>query len=98
MSARKSSFPLAGVTVVRRLSVPCFLFVAMAVPRPVGAQASEHLHERIVRRVYDGAPLSLTGAIDEALAHNASLVALRKQFEAARLRPAQERFLMPPTF
>ena len=36
--------------------------------------------------------------MDEALARNPTLIALRKQFEAARQRPAQERFLMPPTF
>lgn len=44
------------------------------------------------------APLSLRAAIDEAMAGNPTLVALRSQFEIARLRPAQERFLMPPTF
>ena len=44
------------------------------------------------------APLSLRAALDEALNANPALVALRRQFDAARLRPAQERFLMPPTF
>jgi outer membrane protein TolC len=42
--------------------------------------------------------LSLAGAMNEALARNPTLIASRKQFEAARQRPAQERFLMPPTF
>ena len=50
------------------------------------------------RRPYEGPPLTLEAALDEALAKNPTLMALRKQFEAARLRPAQERFLMPPTF
>lgn len=42
--------------------------------------------------------LTLTVAIDEALAQNPELIALRRQFEAAQERPAQERFLMPPSF
>lgn len=49
-------------------------------------------------RRYEGPALTLAGALDEALAKNPELLALRKQFEAARLRPAQERFLSPPTF
>lgn len=49
-------------------------------------------------RAYAGPPLTLQAALDEALAHNPTLLALRRQFEVARLRPAQERFLMPPTF
>jgi len=61
------------------------------------AQAPDHLRGQVVRRVYAGAPFSLTGAIDEALGRNPTLVALRKQFEAARHRPVQERLLMPPT-
>ncbi|MBI3047362.1 MAG: TolC family protein [Acidobacteria bacterium] len=58
----------------------------------------EQLHAFEQRRPYDGPPLTLDAALDEALAKNPTLIALRKQFEAARLRPAQERFLMPPTF
>ncbi len=45
-----------------------------------------------------GAPLSLQAAIDEALNSNPELIALRKQFEASRFRPAQQRYLAPPTF
>ena len=62
------------------------------------AQATERLHDAVGRRVYDGPPLSLEAAIDEALERNPTLVALRTQFEAVRQRPAQERVLMPPTF
>ena len=62
------------------------------------AQATERLHDAVGRRVYDGPPLSLKTAIEEALERNPTLVALRTQFEAVRQRPAQERFLMPPTF
>jgi outer membrane protein TolC len=69
----------------------------MRLDRAAVAQAADHLHDPAVRRVYEGPPLSLAGAIDEALARNPTLVALQKQFEVARHRPAQEGFLMPPT-
>ncbi len=45
----------------------------------------------------DEAPLSLKAALDEALANNLELLALRRQLDAVRLRPAQERSLSPPT-
>ena len=41
-------------------------------------------------------PLTLGAAIEEALARNPELVALRRQYEAARAAPVQERFLAPP--
>ena len=44
-----------------------------------------------------GPPLTLGQAIDEALQNNPALIALRLQFDAARRRPAQWRFLAPPT-
>ena len=44
----------------------------------------------------ESAPLSLQGALDEALLRNPELVALRARLEVERQRPAQERFLMPP--
>ena len=43
-------------------------------------------------------PLTIQTAIDEALQRNPDLLALQRQFEAARERPPQERFLTPPTF
>ena len=43
-------------------------------------------------------PLTLESALAEALERNPDLIALRRQFEAARERPAQERFLAAPTF
>ena len=67
-----------------------------ATPRLRQLQAQLHAFEQ--RRSNDGPPLTLDAALDEALAKNPTLIALRKQFEAARLRPARERFLMPPTF
>lgn len=45
-----------------------------------------------------GPPLTLDAALTEALANNPELIVLRRQFEAARERPAQERFLAAPTF
>lgn len=50
------------------------------------------------RPVYEGPPLTLDAALTEALQKNPALLALRAQFEAARQRPAQERFLSAPTF
>jgi cobalt-zinc-cadmium efflux system outer membrane protein len=44
----------------------------------------------------ESAPLSLQGALDEALSRNPELLALRARLESDRRRPAQERFLMPP--
>jgi outer membrane protein TolC len=44
-----------------------------------------------------GPPLSLRAALDEALAVNPELTAVRAQLGVLRKRPAQERSLMPPT-
>jgi outer membrane protein TolC len=62
------------------------------------AQLQDRLHRFEQRRSYEGPPLTLKAALDEALEKNPTLIALQRQFEVARLRPAQERFLMPPTF
>lgn len=53
-------------------------------------------HLETAPRRYEGPPLTLKAALDEALTTNPELVALRKQVEAMRFRPAQERFLAPP--
>ena len=88
--------------------VPVLLLCALSFAQPVRAQADvaspplaslqDQLHTFGQRRSYEGPPLTLAAALDEALAKNPTLIALRKQFEATRLRPAQERFLMAPTF
>ena len=44
----------------------------------------------------EGPPLTLNAAIDEALASNLNVAALRAQVEVTRQRPAQERSLAPP--
>ena len=60
-----------------------------------GAQDAAHQY-REQRREYDGPPLSLSGALEEALARNPDLMALRAQLPVVRARPAQERALPPP--
>lgn len=46
---------------------------------------------------YEGAPLTLSAALNEALATNPTLVVARLEYEAMRRRRAQEGFLAPPT-
>jgi cobalt-zinc-cadmium efflux system outer membrane protein len=45
-----------------------------------------------------GPPLSVQAALDEALERNPALVALRRDYDTARTRPAQAGFLPPPMF
>lgn len=74
-----------------------FVSLLLASP-PVLSAAQDPLQTYARPPVYDGPPLSLQAAIDEALARNPSLIALRARFDAARHRPAQERSLAAPTF
>src|SRR5262249_2378297 len=53
-----------------------------------------HRHEASTRA--EGPPVTLQGAIQEALERNPELAALRDQMAVVRQRPAQERSLMPP--
>ena len=82
------------------LSVSAVFVLAAAGPvvaDPSGSplqQVQQELH--VERPVYEGPTLTLQSTLDEALTKNPELIALRKQFEATRLRPAQERFLSPP--
>jgi outer membrane protein, heavy metal efflux system len=73
-------------------------WAADSVREPVAETLQEQLHTFEVRRSYEGPALTLDAALDEALERNPTLIALRRQFEVARARPDQERFLMPPTF
>src|SRR5713226_3782313 len=58
--------------------------------QPAGPpQLPQHAHE-------EGPPLSLEAALDEALAKNPEILALRAQLPVLRERPAQERALNPP--
>lgn len=63
--------------------------VAGQATRPAPGQ-----HERLTQ--YEGPQLTLRVALDEALAKNPELVALRAQVAVTRERPAQERSLAPP--
>jgi outer membrane protein TolC len=47
-------------------------------------------------RRYDGPPLTLADAVEEAMGRNPELLAVARQQDVARARPAQERFLPPP--
>jgi outer membrane protein, heavy metal efflux system len=89
---------------MRRGTMAIAIASVLAAPHAVVAsgeaparEAQHEAHSQSGPRVYDGPPLTLAGAIEEALAKNPELIALRQQFEVARQRPAQERFLMPPS-
>lgn len=64
------------------MRIRLFLFAATAAALPAIASAQ--------------APLTLQAALDEALARNPELIALRAQLEADRRGPEQQRVLMPP--
>jgi outer membrane protein TolC len=82
----------------RRLLVLGVLCFSVHTGGAARAQAPDHLRTIDARRVDTGPPLTLAGAIEEALTRNPTLLVLRRQFEAVRHRPAQARALMPPTF
>ena len=57
----------------------------------------DEAHSSGAPRVYQGPPLTLAAAIEEAQKRNPDLLALRQQIDAMRQRPVQERGLDPPT-
>ena len=65
------------------------------VPSPPSGVAQLPLLERPA--TYEGPPLTLNAAIEEALASNPMLVVLRREFDAARQRSEESRGLPPPT-
>lgn len=71
---------------------------AWAAAEPALDTLQEQLRTFEVRRSYEGPLLTLDAALDEALERNPALIALRREFEVARARPDQARFLAPPTF
>lgn len=79
-----------------RRSLAALIGMVLLVP-VAQAQTTDHLHNTIGPRAYPGEPLTLRGAVDEALRRNLTLFALRRQHEALQHRPAQERFLAPPS-
>ena len=70
-----------------------YVYVLLFLALPIPALAQVPLSIRSGQ-----ATLSVRAAIEEAMTANPTLVMLRRQFETARLGPARERFLMPPTF
>jgi outer membrane protein TolC len=79
------------------LSVPLGIQI-LAIADPDGQAAGQHeTHTLTAPRVYEGPPLALATAIQEAMANNPDLLALRSQVDTVRRRPAQEHGLNPPT-
>jgi outer membrane protein TolC len=70
------------------------IVVALAGSRVVNAQT----HAIGPIGTYDGAPLTLTEAVETAVARNPDVAALRRQLDVLKLRPGQERSLPPPMF
>jgi outer membrane protein, heavy metal efflux system len=81
---------IVGVSVLFLLGVGRVGMAGQATPGSVASQ------ERVGYAVAEGPPLTLKAALDEALAKNLDLAALRAQIQVARERPAQERSLAPP--
>ncbi len=77
---------------------PVFFVSLLLAAAPVLSAAQDPVQTYARPPAYDGPPLSLQAAIDEALVRNPSLIALRARFDAARHRPGQERSLAAPTF
>jgi outer membrane protein, heavy metal efflux system len=69
---------------------------AVAAAQSAG-QPTQEDHSHTAPPTYPGPAFTLKEAVDEALQRNPTLIVLRKQFDAARHRPSQERFLQPPT-
>jgi outer membrane protein, heavy metal efflux system len=64
---------------------------------PIPAEDLDPAHQRADEaRHYEGPPLALKNAVDEALAKNPELLALLAQLPVVRAKPAQERGLAPP--
>jgi outer membrane protein, heavy metal efflux system len=80
----------------RTLAVLGLLTVGAMHPTPLRAQAAVAQLQHTEALGREGPALSLRAAIDEALANNPELLALRKQATATGFKPAQERSLAPP--
>src|SRR6266446_6764059 len=69
---------------------------------PAGADTpvralQEQAHRLGEPRRYEGPPLTLAVAVEEATERNADVAALHRQQEVVRARPDQQRFLAAPT-
>jgi len=88
MSRRGSSWLFVSISMLISVTV------ARAAPQSGGAVLGQVQHP-LELPVYEGPPLTLRAARDEALAKNPELVALRAQLRVTGERPAQERSLAP---
>lgn len=84
------------------ISMALFARAVRAEP-PARADGSIHALQQQIRQLgeprrYEGPPLTLAAAVEEATMRNADAAVLERQQEIARARPSQERFLPPPTF
>ena len=98
---------------MRRVSLACLVLVA-TVAAPISATGPpgagqvpaflevQRVLDRLTRpgpvRAAADSPLTLDAALDEAMARNRRLIALRREFDMLRNRPIQAGFLAPPTF
>ena len=67
-------------------------------PSGVVGRVLEGLTSLDAAHVSDPPPLTLGAAVDEAMTRNLRIVALRREFDVLRHRPAQARYLSAPTF
>ena len=87
----KSTVPFSMFALVLSVAV---VARAQGVAAVSGAPQTDHAHTG--SPPYDGPPLTLAGAVGEALANNPTLAVTTLESAAARERRAQERSLAPP--
>lgn len=87
----KSTVPFSMFAIVLSVAV---VARAQGVAAVSGAPQTDHAHTG--SPPYDGPPLTLAGAVGEALANNPTLAVATLESAAARERRAQERSLAPP--
>lgn len=79
----------------------CFAIVSLASSTRVFAQVVPSpldVHQQhLPTNTPDAPPITLDAAIAEALGNNPTLIALRRELDVIRQRPAQDRTLAPPT-
>jgi cobalt-zinc-cadmium efflux system outer membrane protein len=96
---RRSAHEPGGEVMKRTIAIVGLLCVfgigrvAAAGQTPAGGGASQELAGHATA---DGPPLTLKAALDEALANNLELAALKAQVRVTRERPVQARSLAPP--
>jgi outer membrane protein, heavy metal efflux system len=84
-------------TVTWYVPILSMLWCAPAVAQPMDSGQLHRDHVLSSPTPADAPPLTLDAAIAAALANNPTLVALRRELDVVRQRPAQDRALAPPT-